>query len=139
MKSDVWIKIQDEYNSQIIENPRTATILKNKYNNIKRNVKKQYADEKAFHRGTGGGPTRCFSSSSQAMEVGEMLQVKMTGEPSIFDSDNFHPMLEDELKNIDVITVDLDEYDNSEENQSSGKYKFLIYLIHNYLFIYNYF
>lgn len=113
MKSDVWIKIQNEYNSQIIENPRTAIILKNKYNNIKRNVKKQYADEKAFHRGTGCGPTKSFTSSSQAMEVGEMLQVKMTGEPPEYDSDNFFPMLEDKVKNIDVITVGFgDVYDN---------------------------
>lgn len=46
MKKDAWIKIQDEYNGQSIENPRTAVELKNKYDNVKRNVKKQYADEK---------------------------------------------------------------------------------------------
>lgn len=87
MKKEAWITIQDEYNSQSIENPRTALILKNKYNNIKQVVKKHYADERVFRRGTGGGPTRLFPESSTITTVGEMLQTKMTGEPSVFDSD----------------------------------------------------
>lgn len=87
MKKEAWISIQDEYNSQSIENPRSALVLKNKYNNIKQVVKKHYADERVFRRGTGGGPTRSFPEPSTAMAVGEMLQTKMTGEPSVFDSD----------------------------------------------------
>jgi len=97
MKKDAWAMIQDEYNCQSIENPRTAIVLKNKYENIKRNVKKHYADEKVFRRGTVGGPTKSFADTSLAMVVGEMLQTKMTGEPSVFDSDCVNDMWETEL------------------------------------------
>lgn len=46
MKKDTWVKIQNEFNSQLVENPRSATVLKSKYDNIKRTVKKQYAKKK---------------------------------------------------------------------------------------------
>lgn len=96
MKKDALI--QNEFNCQSMENPRTANILKNKYDNIKRSVKKQYADEIAFHSGTGGGPTKAFPVTSLAMTVGEMLQVKITGETSIFDFDvSIAPVCEPEL------------------------------------------
>jgi len=60
---------------------------KNKYENVKRNVKKQYAEEKTFSRGTGGGPTNVFQGTSIASRVGKILQTRMTGETSIYDSD----------------------------------------------------
>lgn len=87
MKKDAWIKIQNEFNCQLPETPRTAIILKNKYENVKRNVKKQYAEEKTFSRGTGGGPTKVFQGTSITSAVGEILQTRMTGETSIYDSD----------------------------------------------------
>ncbi|KAE9542345.1 hypothetical protein AGLY_003472 [Aphis glycines] len=87
MKKDAWIKIQNEFNCQLPETPRTAIILKNKYENVKRNVKKQYAEEKTFSRGTGGGPTKVFQGTSITSTVGEILQTRMTGETSIYDSD----------------------------------------------------
>ncbi|CAI6376587.1 unnamed protein product, partial [Macrosiphum euphorbiae] len=86
-EKDAWIKIQNEFNCQLPETPRTAIILKNKYENVKRNVKKQYAEEKTFSRGTGGGPTKVFQGTSIASTVGEILQTRMTGETSIYDSD----------------------------------------------------
>lgn len=61
MKKDTWVKIQNEFNSQLVENPRSATVLKSKYDNIKRTVKKQYAEEKTFSRGTGGSPLKRLS------------------------------------------------------------------------------
>lgn len=87
MKKDAWIKIQNEFNCQLPETHRTAIILKNKYENVKRNVKKQYAEEKTFSRGTGGGPTKVFQKTSIASTVGEILQIRMTGETSIYGSD----------------------------------------------------
>jgi len=45
IKNNTWDKIQDKFSSQYIENPDTFTVLKNKYEHIKRNVKKQYVDE----------------------------------------------------------------------------------------------
>lgn len=83
MKNDTWLKIENEFNCQLSENPRTAAILNNKYDNIERNVKKQYADEKTFSRDTGGGPTKLFPETSIASTVGEILQNKITGETSI--------------------------------------------------------
>jgi len=60
MKKNAWLKIEREFNCQLIETHRTADILKNKYINLKRKVKKQYAEEKVYHRGTGGGPSVFF-------------------------------------------------------------------------------
>lgn len=60
MKKEAWGKIETEFNCQSMETPRSVITLKNKYDNIKRNVKKLYADEKTFHRGTGGGPIGLF-------------------------------------------------------------------------------
>lgn len=76
MKKDAWHQIQIEFNSQSGDNPRTAIVLKKKYDNIKRNVKKQYAEEKTFSRGTGGGPTKLFPGTSISSTVGEMLGTK---------------------------------------------------------------
>jgi len=87
MKKDAWTKIEAEFNCQCIDSPRSAVVLKNKYENIKRTTKKQYADEKAYHRGTGGGPHKLFNSPSINSTVGEILQTRMTGEESIYDSD----------------------------------------------------
>lgn len=77
----------NEFNSQSVEHFRTSTVLKYKYENIKRTVKKMYADEKTFNRGTGGGPTKSFPGSLIAT-VEELLQTKMTGESAVFDSDS---------------------------------------------------
>ncbi|XP_060860192.1 uncharacterized protein LOC132937392 [Metopolophium dirhodum] len=123
MKKEAWIIIQDEYNSQSIENLRTALILKNKYNNVKQVVKKHCADERVFRRGTGGGPTRLFPESSTATTVGEMLQTKMTGEPTVFDSDYVNDTWETNLmenENNDcfndeqIITVNFEDPEESE-------------------------
>lgn len=87
MKKDAWNIIESEFNSQSIEHWRTAIVLRYKYENIKSNVKKQYADDKTFNRGTGGGPTKSFPGSSIAT-IGEILQKKITGESAIYDSVN---------------------------------------------------
>lgn len=88
MKKDAWTKIEAEFNCQCIDSPCSAVVLKNKYENIKRTTKKQYADEKAYHRVTGGGPHTLFNSPSINSTVGEILQTRnMIGEESIYDSD----------------------------------------------------
>lgn len=55
--------------------------------NITASQWKTHEQQTPFHGGTGVGPTKAFPVTSLATTVGEMLQVKMTGEPSIFDSD----------------------------------------------------
>ncbi|KAF0754423.1 fibrinogen silencer-binding protein-like [Aphis craccivora] len=63
-KKDAWTKNEAKFNCQCIDNPRSAAVLKNKYENIKRSTNKQYADENAHHGGTGGGPSKLFNSPS---------------------------------------------------------------------------
>lgn len=109
MKKDTWSNIENEFNCQSIQSSRTAAVLKNKYENIKRNVKKQYAEEKLYSRGTGGGPAKLFPISSVSNTVGELLQSKMTGEKTIYDSDNFIATLKTH-ENIDYISEDEDEH-----------------------------
>lgn len=111
MKKNAWIKIEREFNCQSIETPRTADILKNKYINIKRKIKKQYADEKVYHRGTGGGPSKSFLESSAAVSIGEMLQNKMTGEMSIYDSDALDEGTSD-VADIDVSFINRENVDD---------------------------
>lgn len=77
MKKDAWLKIENEFNYQSSENHRTASVLKNKYDNIKRNVKKQYADEKTFSRETGGGPAKPYPHTFITTSVEELLMNKM--------------------------------------------------------------
>lgn len=91
--------------------PRTADILKNKYINLKRKIKKQYADEKVYHRGTGGGPSKSFLESSAAVSIGEMLQNKMTGEMPIYDCDALNKDTSDEIE-IDVSLINKDIFDD---------------------------
>lgn len=124
MKKDAWLNIENEFNCQSIESSRTAAVLKNKYENIKSNVKKQYAEEKLYSRGTGGGPAKLFPISSVSNTVGELLQSKMTGEKTIYDSDNFidtlktheniHYIIEDEDEQIVTITKIVDFPCNSD-------------------------
>lgn len=78
MKKDAWTKIQNEFNCPSIDNPRSAEILKNKYVNIKRKVKKQYADEKIYNRGTGGGLSKSFIQSSVAVSITEIYATKQS-------------------------------------------------------------
>jgi len=111
MKKKSWSKIEREFNSQSIETPRTADILKNKYINLKRKVKKQYADEKVYHWGTGGGPSKSFLESSAAVSIGEMLQNKMTGEMPIYDCDALNKDTSDEIE-IDVSLINKDIFDD---------------------------
>lgn len=129
MKKDAWAKIENEFNSQSSEYFRTATTLKNKYDNIKRNVKKQYAEEKTFSRGTGGGPNKSFQETAIASTVGEILQTRMTGERSIYDSDisnlqhcNAHLEI-DMMEHQDIEPVyDENNADNEIITIFSGKY-----------------
>lgn len=120
MKKDAWSKIENEFNCHCIDNPRTSLTLKHKYENIKRQVKKQYADEKSYHTGTGGGPSKSFSYINPTIvsSIGDMLQNKMTGEPSVYDSDKPNEILEMSLKDTKVghISGNDDDVDNTVED-----------------------
>lgn len=116
MKKDTWLKIENEFNSQIMENPRSATTLKNKYKNINRHVKKQYAEEKTFSQGTGGGPTKSFQKTSIASVVGSILQTKMTGESATYDSDycsQSTPTVEADLTKNKIDCIDVIQHNSN--------------------------
>ncbi|PSN54683.1 hypothetical protein C0J52_01101 [Blattella germanica] len=50
-----WIRVRDEFNSHLNVNPRTVENLKQCYTNMKRNAKKDHANEKVERYKTGGG------------------------------------------------------------------------------------
>lgn len=142
MKKDAWIKIQNEFNCQLPETPHTAIILKNKYENIKRNLKKQYAEEKTFSRGTGGGPTKVFQGTSIASTIGKILQTRMTGETSIYsDTSNLqycnaeletdileHQFIEPEHvsndDDNDIVTLMFSDIDPINESTTCGEFNY---------------
>lgn len=85
MKNNIWKQIENEFNSQSFQNLCATTVLKHKYENIKQSIKKQYANEKAFHRET-RGPIKSFPGSVLAT-VRKILQTKITEETAIYDLD----------------------------------------------------
>ncbi|KAK5647984.1 hypothetical protein RI129_002876 [Pyrocoelia pectoralis] len=86
-KSECWLKIEKQFNSVSGEVHRPADVLRKKYENIKKRVKKKFSDEKCHARMTGGGPPHDFKFTDVDNEVKEILGKRVDGIPSEFDDD----------------------------------------------------
>ncbi|XP_072402475.1 uncharacterized protein [Diabrotica undecimpunctata] len=67
---------------------KTSLCLRTKYNNMKKNVKKKFAEEKNYLRCTGGGPSINVDISSTDNTIKEMLGDTVTGFVSNYDADS---------------------------------------------------
>lgn len=87
-KLEVWKKVENEFNSKIINEYRSVKCLKSKYENLKKQTKRKYADQKSYIRGTGGGPSCNSTMSSRDVDIQNILGTRVTGLLSEFDADS---------------------------------------------------
>lgn len=82
-----YVKLAVDFNSICSECYWDPKTLRSKYENIKKCGKKKFSDDRAYLRGTGGGPVIDTSSSKIQSELHEILGNQMTRFNSEFDDD----------------------------------------------------
>lgn len=86
-KWKTWEKIAYEFNGILGEN-KSASCLRTKFNNMKKQAKKKFADEKVYTQGTGGGPPpKLIKVTDTENVIRDILGNTLTGYPSEFDGD----------------------------------------------------
>ncbi|KAJ8932262.1 hypothetical protein NQ314_014800, partial [Rhamnusium bicolor] len=86
-KTKCWDKIETEFNGASGEVFRPKDVLRKKYENIKKRVKRKYADHKCYMQGTGGGPSQEITLTTIDSEIKEILGSRVEGNQSEFDGD----------------------------------------------------
>nr|CAI5845553.1 unnamed protein product [Callosobruchus analis] len=86
-KHKCWEQIEKEFNTISGEVFRTKDVLRKKYDNIKKAVKKKYSNQKCYSQGTGGGPPKEEIFSEVDKEIKEILGTRIEGMASEFDGD----------------------------------------------------
>ncbi|KAG5864970.1 hypothetical protein JTB14_017050 [Gonioctena quinquepunctata] len=87
-KAQCWVDIEKAFNCQSGGSYRNITVLRKKYENIKKKTKKKMADEKCYKLGTGGGPnlkTEISLIDNTTLEI--LGSVRVEGFPSEFGGD----------------------------------------------------
>ncbi|XP_063913276.1 uncharacterized protein LOC135129937 [Zophobas morio] len=103
------------------ETARDVTVLKNKYNNLKKRAKGNFAQERSNAFGTGGVPSDPSPVTELDIQIKEIIGKQVTGDDSIFDSDAMddHPTRENDIEIVGTEVVD--ETITIEINDSDGK------------------
>lgn len=91
IRSDAWRKIGTEFNSKSLENYRDVLVLKNKYGNLKKRSKKNFAEQRKSLYKTGGGKMEPFVETELDNDMRVIIGAQMTGFPS-FNDDDFSGM-----------------------------------------------
>lgn len=88
-KHDTWKRIAQLFNQESNETFRTASTLKMKYENIKKDIKGEISDDKIYRKGTGGGEERKskLEMNETTAQVLSMLGDTVAGEQSKLDDD----------------------------------------------------
>lgn len=88
-KERQWNMIEELFNLRSGEVLRDKKVLKSKYENLKKNLKKKVSDEKKYVGGTGGGPpSQAPEYSNIDARVRDLLgDERLEGLPSSFDND----------------------------------------------------
>lgn len=107
IKDKAWSNITDEFNAASGEILRSASVLKNKFENLKKRSGHKFSSKKIYDSGTGGGPPKDFHITSIDEEIREIAGVQMTGSESKYD-DDFN---EDGRILADIITCLLNYFD----------------------------
>ncbi|KAK5650003.1 hypothetical protein RI129_001032 [Pyrocoelia pectoralis] len=118
-KSECWLKIEKQFNSVSGEVHRPADVLRKKYENIKKRLKKKFSDEKCHARMTGGGPPHDFKFTDVDNEVKEILGKRVDGIPSEFDDDADTDRSINNTAHTEEILIsnDVMDFDESEKNE----------------------
>lgn len=87
-KLECWKQIEREFNNESGQIFRDMSILRKKYDNLKKRTKKKFADEKFHALGTGGGPLKKPPEITDIdIEIKELLAERIDGFPSEFGGD----------------------------------------------------
>nr|CAI5856257.1 unnamed protein product [Callosobruchus analis] len=101
-KDEAWEKITEMFNAQSPEiYPRSKEALKKYYDNIKKNVRKEVADEKREMFKTGGGTVQYVSNPVKELTLGLMNVKTVKGLSNEFDSDAVENIYDDEDKDLE--------------------------------------
>lgn len=87
IKDKAWSNISDEFNAASGETLRTANVLKNKFENLKKRSGRKFSNKKIYDSATGGGPPKDFHITPTDEEIREIAGVQMTGSESKYDDD----------------------------------------------------
>ncbi|KAF5301101.1 hypothetical protein FQR65_LT19282 [Abscondita terminalis] len=125
-KHEAWENIAVDYNSSTINLKRTALQLKNAYNNFKKKLKKESAEDKIQIYKTGGGTAPPKNITDEKSRLLSLLQPQMQPIQNSFDS-SANYIIEDDLITADVeIVPDVNDVSISNsvpcqnDNQPSG-------------------
>lgn len=86
-KEYAWEKVASQFNSTVALIPRTAKVLKLKYENIKRDLKKKEAENKKELYRTGGGPKKHKDLTDYEEKLLAIIKISVEGLDSRNDCD----------------------------------------------------
>nr|CAI5853315.1 unnamed protein product [Callosobruchus analis] len=125
-KEQAWKKIAEKYNASTSGVNRTDKQLKNKYEAIKKEIKKQHSQYMAYQRGTGGGPYMKPPSPKTDDErvLASTIALSVKGLTSTYDSDvitaqcgmqevSHSSSIEQEVAEAEVAGIDIDWSDSN--------------------------
>ncbi|KAF6209815.1 hypothetical protein GE061_015566 [Apolygus lucorum] len=89
-KKRAWEEVEAEFNANASTQARTSNSLREKYNNLKKKLRRDLTDEKRLIKGTGGGPlTQIIELQDSELKLLELMgKEKAVGRPSTYDSDS---------------------------------------------------
>lgn len=112
-KSAAWVTIEKEFNLKSGGACRTPSVLKTKYENIKKTCKQKYAAEKRTFYQTGGGPGEKIKFDNVDEMVSDLLGTQINGFSCLYDADNsinitgmMHINV-DSVQNINFLYIDV--------------------------------
>ncbi|XP_050337887.1 myb/SANT-like DNA-binding domain-containing protein 3 [Bactrocera neohumeralis] len=103
-KNKAWFKIQEEYNSRTSSSFRDEKMLRTKYYNMKKELKKKVAAEKRSCIATGGGPPLKISTNDIDVMLTSIIgSEQLEGMESVYDSDN--PFVRNKTEDV-IVSID---------------------------------
>jgi hypothetical protein len=92
-KEKAWKQLEEEFNGRnIVTTFCSMTILKQKYNNLKKNSKNKFARNKQEMLKTGGGASEFVAINDVDLTFKSILGNQIDGLPAVYDSDDISSM-----------------------------------------------
>ena len=88
VKAAAWVKIETDFNAIVGDCYRSAAILRNKYENMKKRTKQKVGDRRRNQVSTGGGPSQVIVLTPTEEKLEQIMGPQLSGLPSEFDGDS---------------------------------------------------
>ncbi|XP_049302055.1 myb/SANT-like DNA-binding domain-containing protein 3 [Bactrocera dorsalis] len=122
VKNKAWLKIQEEYNSRTSSSFRDEKMLRTKYYNMKKELKKKVAAEKRSCIATGGGPPLKISTNDIDVMLTSIIgSEQLEGMESVYDSDN--PFVRNKTEDV-IVSIDKAANNISAKQSQDGSEEF---------------